>query len=208
MDAPAHFGRGRNHVHLVPLDRLIGPGCIINVKKKVENNHDYALSVSDLEDWEKMYGKIPEKAIVIMNSGWDKYKDDELKAWGTNNITDTTSYHTPGWSAQSITWLVKNRRINMIGVDTPSIDIGQTTKFEAHVAGAMNDLSMLENVVNLDKIPPSGTIIYAAVTKILDGSGAPTRVFAVVGDNTSGTSRVQYTWSLLLCIVSAILTFL
>ncbi|KAJ8320331.1 hypothetical protein KUTeg_001918 [Tegillarca granosa] len=205
MDAPAHGGRGKQRVHQVKLDRLTGPGVVVDIKKKIVGNVDYRLTVSDLKEWESRYGKISEKAIVLLNSGWDKYQNDYFKAFGTTNLTDTTSYHFPGWHEDAVLWLVKNRNVNMIGVDTPSIDYGQSQKFLAHQAGASNDLSMLESVANLDKIPPSGTIIYAAVTNILDGSGGPTRVFAVIDGN--GVPCVHQTWFLWLSLFCALICF-
>ncbi|VDI04059.1 Hypothetical predicted protein, partial [Mytilus galloprovincialis] len=76
VDAPAHFSEGSWRAHQIPVDHLVGNGVIINVKSKVQNNPDYRVQLSDVYEWEKKNGRIPDGSVVLMNSGWDvRYPD-------------------------------------------------------------------------------------------------------------------------------------
>ncbi|XP_063408659.1 isatin hydrolase-like [Mytilus trossulus] len=180
LDSPAHFYKDRNRTHNVPLENLIGPGVIINVKNKAAINADYRVSIDDLKQWENMYGKIPENAIVIMNSGWHKHYPNASLVFNTNNFTDPSTFHFPAWHEDAIEWIISERSVNVVGVDTPSTDFGQTKNFAVHTSLGKANISGAENVANLDALPESGSMIFVAVTKIFDGSGGPARIFATV----------------------------
>ncbi|XP_052082376.1 isatin hydrolase-like [Mytilus californianus] len=200
LDSPAHFYKDRLRTHNIPIENLVGPGVIINVKNKAAANADYQVSIDDLKQWENIYKQIPENAIVIMNSGWnDRYPNASL-VFNTDSPTDSNTFHFPAWHETTIEWLISKRSVNVVGVDTPSTDFGQSKTFPVHILLGQANIPGAENVANLDAIPEAGSIIFVAVTKIYDGSGGPARIFATVpiNDTSSGCSH-ELSFVLLMC---------
>lgn len=204
LDAPSHFYKDRWRTHNIPMENLIGPGVIVDVKTKVEINQDYRVSVSDLEKWENMYGRIPDKAIVIMNSGWHERYPNASLVFNTDSPTDPNTFHFPGWHEDAISWLINQRSVNIVGVDTPSTDYGQSKTFPVHVLLGDADISGAENVANLDLIPNSGSMIFVAVTKIKDGSGGPARIFATLPLKDTSSGNTVASCTILLTVLSLI----
>lgn len=204
MDSPAHLHKGSWRVHQIPIGNLVGPGVIIDVKEKAKKNVDYQVTRSDFEDWENQYGKIPDGAVVIMNSGWSERYPDPARVFNTTTPDNTSTYHFPSWHEDAIDWLVKNRKVHVVGVDTPSNDYGPSTNYPAHVILGSRNIPGIENVANLDLVPQSGSIIVVGAMKLDDGSGCPVRVIAIVmNDGTSGCEML--TSSKLILIISIML---
>jgi len=183
VDAPIHFAENGRTIDQVPLEQWIGPAVKIDVVKKCEENRDYLLQVDDILNWEKEYGRIPDGAWVIMYTGIDtKYYPDKEKVLGTSK-TGMEAIHElsfPGFSPESVEFLIKERNITGIALDTPSIDYGKSTEFKVHRILFAADKLAIENIANLDKLPATGSILYAMPMLIKDGTGAPARVFAVL----------------------------
>ncbi|XP_070536843.1 uncharacterized protein [Ptychodera flava] len=177
VDAPAHFSEGRYRVHDISLDTLIGPAIKIDIKDKADTNSDAELTISDLQAWEQTNGRIPDDVILLVDTGWGSRWPNRTLFLGTET-NDTSLLHFPGIRPDTAQWLVDNRKIKAIGIDTPSIDYGQSVLFEAHRILFEDNIPGLENVANLDKLPTTGATIYAVPIGIHDGSGAPTRIFA------------------------------
>ncbi|XP_060561344.1 isatin hydrolase-like [Ruditapes philippinarum] len=178
LDAPSHFSEGKLRMHEIPMEKLIGPGVIIDVKDKVEGNPDFKVSIGDIIAWEMKHKKIPECAIVIMNSGWGKNYPNKALTFGTPTPEDPSTFHYPGWHTETVDWLIKTRHVCVVGTDTPSNDPGDSTSFPVHQTLGAANVPGLENVANLDSVPESGSTIYVAPIKLKDGSGAQARVFA------------------------------
>ncbi|MGH7846851.1 MAG: cyclase family protein [Candidatus Binatia bacterium] len=179
LDAPFHFAEGKWTTEQIPLHKLIGPAVIIDVRAQSAKNPDYLLEVKDITAWEKKNGGIPSGALVLMHSGWGKFWGDRKKYFGTDAPGDVTNLHFPGYSKEAAEFLVK-RRINGAGLDTPSIDYGQSRDFIVHqIFGAAN-IAVFENVANLERLPPKGATLYAIPMKIKGGTGGPLRIFAVL----------------------------
>ncbi len=183
VDAPIHFARNGRTAEQIPLEEWIGPAVKIDVSRKCEKNRDYLLAVDDIKGWEKSYGKIPDGAWVIMYTGIDtKYYPDKEKVLGTDKKGEDAlpELSFPGFSPQSVEFLIKERNIRGIAIDTPSIDRGKSKNFKAHqiLCGA-NKLA-LENIANLDKLPLTGAMLYVIPIPISEGTGAPARVFAIL----------------------------
>lgn len=175
MDAPAHGIKGKVTVDKISPDKLISPTFVINVRKKVRINHDSLLTTDDIRHWEKLYGRIAKCSVVLMSTGWGKYWSNKKKY--LNQDKDGVM-HFPGFSKESVEFLVMKRNINGIGVETMSIDSGNSDDFPAHgVLFKLNKFA-LENLANLDKLPAKGATIIIAPLKIEGGSGSPVRVFA------------------------------
>lgn len=180
MDAPSHFAPGHAGVDQVSLSKLIGPAIHIDVRDKVKSNPDYQINISDFLAWEKKYGKIPEGSIVLLNTGYDKYWDDYRKYTGTTpkDANQSTKFHFPGLHPDTAKWLVEQRKIKAIGIDTFSIDYGQTNQYLTHQILTKNDVPIFENVCHIDKLPPNHFNVLALPMKIKDGTAAPLRITA------------------------------
>lgn len=180
MDAPIHFAEGKRTAAEVPVQQLIGPAVVIDVEAQATTDADYRLSVADITAWEHTHGPIPSGAIVLMRSGWGKRWPDKKRYLGTDRPGDVANLHFPSFSVEAAQFLVSQRNVDAIGVDTPSIDYGQSQDFGVHriIHGA--NLPGLENVAHLDRLPPTGALLIALPMKIAKGSGAPVRIIALL----------------------------
>jgi kynurenine formamidase len=182
FDAPLHFGENGKTVEQITLDQLMGPGVVIDVTEKALADRDYLVSVGDLTAWEEKYGPIPDGAIVLLHTGYSRFWPDPLTYTGTE-LTGAEAVpflHFPGLAPEAAQWLVGNRKINAIGLDTPSIDYGQSSEFLAHRILCAASLTIYENLTNLDQMPPGGSFVIALPMKIKGGSGAPLRIIAML----------------------------
>jgi kynurenine formamidase len=181
MDAPIHFAKNGKTIDQIPLDQLIGPAIIIDVSKETLKNRNYQISIQDFTIWESSNGKIPDETIVLLHTGFGRYWPDRLKYLGTDKTGKEalTELHFPGLHPDAAKWLVENRKINAIGLDTQSIDYGQSEFFETHRILCTKNIPFFENVANLDKLPAIGTVVIALPMKIKGGSGAPLRLVAI-----------------------------
>ena len=182
LDAPVHFAKGRNTVDQIPLEQLTGEGLVIDVTKQCANNADYLVSVTDIQSWEKQNGRIPAGAIVFLRTGFGKFYPDRKKYLGTDErgAAAVAKLHFPGLDPAAAVWLTKNRSIKAIGLDTASIDRGQSTLFESHRTLFEKNIPAFENVANLDQLPLKGFTVIALPMKIKGGSGGPLRIVAML----------------------------
>ena len=182
-DAPIHFAENGRTIDQIPLEEWIGPAVKIDVTEKCERDRNYQLTVGDIQDWENEHGRIPDDAWVIMYTGiGTKHYPDKLKVLGTDKsgAAALPELHFPGFSKESVQYLLGNANISGIAIDTPSIDCGQCVKFEVHrILFTANKLA-LENIANCDKLPPKGATLFVIPMLIKDGTGAPARVFAIL----------------------------
>ncbi len=183
VDAPIHFAEGKPTVDEIPLERLIAPGVVVNVSRKARKNPDYLISRGDLLRWEGAHGRIPDGVILLLRTGWGAFYPDREKYLGTarRGSEAVPELHFPGLDPEAARWLVKNRRIAAIGLDTASIDHGPSQLFESHRILFKAEIPAFENVANLDRLPATGFQIIALPMKIAGGSGAPLRIVAVLG---------------------------
>jgi len=182
-DAPIHFAQNGRTMDQVPLQEWIGPAVKVDVTAKCAANRDYLLTVEDIKSWENTKGEIPDGAWVIMYTGiGTKYYPNKLKVLGTDKTGEAAlpELHFPGFSPESVRYLLEEKNITGIAIDTPSIDCGQCAEFEVHqILFAANKLA-LENIANCDKLPPKGATLFVIPMLIKDGTGAPARVFALL----------------------------
>ncbi|MFQ5604944.1 MAG: cyclase family protein [bacterium] len=182
IDAPIHFFKDRNTLDAIPLDQLIGQGAVIDVTAKCADNPDYLVSVSDFTAWEETHGRRLDDVIVLMNTGFHKFWPDRIKYMGTaeRGPEAVPKLHFPGLDPQAAKWLVENRQIKAIGLDTPSIDYGQSKLFESHVTLYEHNIPAFENVATLSQLPAKDFTVIALPMKIKGGSGGPLRIVAIV----------------------------
>lgn len=180
MDAPIHFSEKGATADQVPLSDLVGPAVVVDVSSAAARDADYRLAVSDLEEWESKHGRIPDGAIVLMRSGWGARWPDRKAYLGTDHPGDTANLHFPGFSREAVDWLLAERDIAALGVDTPSIDHGPSKDFIVHQVANGADKPGFENVAQVDRLPEKGATLIALPMKIGGGSGAPTRIVAIL----------------------------
>jgi kynurenine formamidase len=180
IDAPVHFGEGKKSVDQLELGQLISPAVKIDVSAKAANDRDYLITIDDIKNWESANGKLPEWSIILFQTGYGSKWPDKKSYLGTDQKGSDAvkDLHFPGLHPDAAKWLVENRKINAVGLDTASIDYGQSTTFESHVALMTNNIPAFENVANLDRLPVKGFQIVALPMKIKGGSGAPLRIVA------------------------------
>ena len=182
IDAPIHFAEGKKSVDQLELSQLNAPGVKIDVSAKVNGDRDYLITVDDFKAWEAANGTIPEWSIILLYTGFGSKWPDKKAYLGTDQHGDEAAkdLHFPGLHPDAAKWLVENRKFKAIGIDTASIDYGQSTDFKTHVTLMTNNIPAFENVANLDKLAAKGFHVIAMPMKIKNGSGAPLRIAAFI----------------------------
>ena len=183
IDAPIHFARNKQTLDEIPLEKLIGSAIKIDISENAIKDPDYLISIEDIVNWEKEEGlEIPVGSIVLFETGFSKFYPNKLKYLGTDERGEEAikKLHFPGLSPQAAKWLVEKRNIHAIGIDTPSIDYGQSQTFESHIILLSHNIPAFENLTNLDKLPSKDFQIIALPMKIKGGSGAPLRIVAII----------------------------
>ena len=175
MDFPAHFIADGLRVDATPAEMLVGPAVVIDIAARAEEDADALVMVDDLQAWEMEHGDIPEGAFVMMHSGWDQLLGTQAF------LGNETGLHFPGFSGEASEWLVNERSIHGVGVDTISIDHAITTTFDAHYNILGAGLLGIEGLNNLAAILDTPATIVCGIPKFEEGSGGPARILALTG---------------------------
>jgi kynurenine formamidase len=183
LDAPVHFAEGGWTADEIPVERLVGPGIVVDVAESAAADRDYLVGVADLQRWEAAHGRIPDGAIVLLHTGYGRHWPDRAAYLGTaaKGPEAIPQLHFPGLDPAAARWLVGERSIDAIGLDTPSIDRGQSATFDSHRVLFAANVPAFENVAGLDRLPATGFTVFALPMKIRGGSGGPLRIVALVG---------------------------
>lgn len=183
FDAPIHWISGRhlpeNSTDTIPAERFVAPACVIDCSRQAAVDADFLLTVDFVRQWEKRHGRIAAGSWVLMRTDWSKRTDPVAY----QNI-DQTGQHTPGPDAQAVRYLVEERQVLGFGSEAIGTDAGQGFHFKPpypchyfmHGGGRFG----LQCLTNLDLLPPTGAVVFAAPLKIKEGSGSPLRVLALV----------------------------
>ncbi len=180
MDAPVHFAKGKWTVDQIPLSRLVAPGVLIDISKRAHARPDTLVSRQDILDWEKRHGPLPPGVIVLVRTGWEAFWPDKKKYLGSDQPGETTHLHFPGFGEAAARLLAHDRKVAAVGLDTASLDYGQSRDFRSHQVFGSANVPGFENLHNLDKLPPRGFRVIALPMKIGGGSGAPLRIVAEI----------------------------
>ncbi len=182
LDAPVHFAAGRQHADEIPLERLVGEAVLVDVSAQAAEDRDYQVTAEDFMAWEAEHGRIPDGAILLIRTGYGRFWPDRVRYMGTDERGPeaVTKLHFPGLAPDAARWLVAERDIHAIGLDTPSIDHGQSKDFMAHRILFDRNIPAFENVANLEALPATGFEVIALPMKIRGGSGGPLRIIAVL----------------------------
>ena len=177
VDAPIHFSENGATVDRIEADALVVPLAVVDVRAKAAQNSDYLLSRDDLTDWEKKHGRLPDRCCVAMNSGWARHAGDAAKFTGKDAAG---ILHFPGVAPAAAEWMIKERKVIGLGVDTLSLDHGPSKEFKTHYLWLPSGRWGLENVANLDQVPAKGATLVAGMPKVKGATGGLTRLLALV----------------------------
>lgn len=188
MDAPFHFAESAEAAEEqftaeeIPVDRLIGPAVVVDVREQAADDRLYQVQVADFEAWEAEHGRIPDSAMVLLNTGSAQFYPDREAYMGTAERGEEAlpDLEFPGLHPDAAEWLVENRSIQAIGLDTPSIDYGPSEDFAAHRILFPENIAVFENLTNLNDLPATGAHLMALPMKIEGAGGAPLRAVAVL----------------------------
>ncbi|MCS6864212.1 MAG: cyclase family protein [Gemmataceae bacterium] len=176
LDAPAHCSADGATVEAIEPASFIAPLAVIDLRERVKNNPDAAVTVDDLTTWEKRHGRLPKGCAVALYSGWDQHAGDAKAFLGTDA---TGTLHFPGFSQDAAAFLRDERDVVGLLVDTLSIDIGATQEFPVHKLWLGAGKWCVECVAHLGRVPPSGATVFVGTPKVKSASGGPTRVLAL-----------------------------
>jgi kynurenine formamidase len=177
LDAPIHFSEAGATAEKIPAETLVVPLAVVDVAAKAAQNPDYLLSRDDLAAWEKRYRRLPDNCCVAMHSGWAQHVGDAAKYTGKD---PAGVFHFPGVSPEAAEFLMKERKVLGLAVDTLSLDNGPSKDFKVHYAWLPSGRWGLENVAGLDKVPAAGATLVVGLAKIKDATGGPVRLMALV----------------------------
>ncbi|MER3400155.1 MAG: cyclase [Thermoflexus sp.] len=176
MDAPVHFGKNALTIERLPAEVLVAPAAVIDIRDRARRNPDAQVVPEDIRAWERRYGRLPDGAVVFMWSGWGARVGDEA---AYRNMDARGVMHFPGFHPDTAAFLLQERNIVGIGVDTLSLDYGASADFKTHYTILPANKWGLENVANLGRIPPAGATVFVGALRIEGASGGPVRLIAV-----------------------------
>ena len=162
LDAPLHFAAGGHSTADVPLERLIAPAVVIDISTQAARDRNYRLSVDDVEAFERAHGRVGPGTIVLVRTGWSRFWSDRKAYLGDKRRGAEARLSFPGIGEDAARLLVEDRQAGVLGIDTASIDYGPSTDFLAHRVGAARNVPNLENLTNLDRLPPTGAVVIVS----------------------------------------------
>lgn len=178
VDAPAHFG-GQATVERILPEELLLPAVVVDISDRVEHDHDAMVLPDDILDWERRHGPLPDRFALLARTGWAARVHDPAAYL---NADEGGTMHAPGFSLELTEFLKADRSgARAIGLDTASLDIGASSNFEAHGSWLPSGRYGIENLANLDQLPPCGATIIVGAPALSGGSGGPSRILALIG---------------------------
>ena len=181
LDAPLHFAAGRAAVDEIPVERLVAPAVVIDVTAEAAEAPEYALTLERVRAFESRHGRIPASSVVLLYTGWDRFWPDPVAYLGDDTPGDASKLRFPSYGAEAARFLVEERGVAGLGIDTASLDVGSSSDFPVHRIAARRDVYGLENLASLGELPARGATLVALPMKIAGGSGAPLRAIALIG---------------------------
>jgi kynurenine formamidase len=178
IDAPIHFSEHGAALDALAVEQLVVPLVVVDIAYKAEQEPDYLLSRDDLAAWEAKNGRLPDNCCVALYSGWGELLAKDEAKFSGRDIDGT--FHFPGFDPDAAEWMIRERRVAGIAVDTLSLDNGPSKEFATHKMWLPSGRWGLENVANLGQVPASGATLVVGAPKVKGASGGLTRVFALV----------------------------
>ena len=178
LDAPAHFAPKGATADRLEASSLVVPAAVIDLRERARRNADAVVTVDDLKAWERAHRRLPKGCGVFLNSGWDARAGDAGAFLGQDRAK---TLHFPGFSKEACAFLLAEREVAGLAVDTLSLDFGASKDFAVHKLWLGAGRWGLECVANLSRLPPAGATVFVGAPKVIGASGGPTRVLAVWG---------------------------
>ena len=175
MNAPNSFHKGGSSIATYTPESLVMPVIVIDVRAECAKNADYALTQEKVLEWEETNGEIEAGSLVVMFTGWQA-KWTNPKAFFNMDATEALRF--PGFAGETTKWLLEERKIRGVGIDTHGADPGLDTQYSTNIAVTKVKGIVLENLTNLDRLPATGATIVIGVPRLANGSGAPVAVTA------------------------------
>jgi kynurenine formamidase/alkylation response protein AidB-like acyl-CoA dehydrogenase len=176
INAPKSFHKFGLGIDRYPAKSLVVPAVVINIKQQVTVNPDYTLAIADILAWEKQHGEIPPDNVVLLYTGWQEKWSDRTAFM---NQDAQGNMHFPGFGKDAIQFLINKRQIAGVGIDTHGVDPGQDNTFAINSLVLEKPRIVLENLTNLDQLPPKGATLIIGILRLRDGSGSPVGVIAL-----------------------------
>ena len=176
INAPNSFYPNGASIDQYPASSLILPAVVINICKQVAINSDYVLTISDIHTWETEFGEIPPGSLVVLYTGW---QEKWLNQKAFFNQDKYGKMHFPGFSYDATEFLITHKQITGVGIDTHGVDSGQDTNFTINRLLLERSLIVIENLTNLDQLPPQGTTLIIGILRLSGGSGSPAGIMAL-----------------------------
>ena len=177
MNAPNSFHDTGVSIDQYPAESLVARAVVIDICNKAAADPDYVLALSDVLMWEQQYGQISEGSLVLLYTGWQSKWSDEAAFF---NPDASGGLHFPGFGSEATQFLLDERQIVGLGIDTHGVDGGQNTTFAINRLVLEQPRIVLENLTNLEQLPPVGATLVMGVFRLLGGSGSPVAVLALV----------------------------
>jgi kynurenine formamidase len=176
LDAPSHFAPGGAHADTIPPERLVVPCAVIDVRAECERDAGFTIEREHVEEAERRDGPVGEGSAVLALTGWERFAADAERYVGGD---------FPGFGTSAAELLIEHGVVGL-GIDTLGVDAGAATDFPVHNLTLPAGLWHLEGLVNLAAVPPRGALLVVGALRLVEGSGTPARVFAMLPQNGAG----------------------
>ena len=177
LSAPASFHPGGRTVDQYAPGELVKPAVVIDARQQCRNNRDYALTPDDLRPWESRHGEVPPGALALLLTGWPERWHDPADYLGAD---DAGTLHFPGFGPEAAALLVNERQVSGLGTDTAGVEPGADSAFAVSRLALARNLLVLQNLANLDNLPPTGAALVIGILRLEGGSGSPAAVTAFI----------------------------
>ncbi|MCH8745249.1 MAG: cyclase family protein [Chloroflexi bacterium] len=175
INAPISFHLGGQSIDALPVQSSVAPAVLFDAARESSDNPDFLLSLEDVVAWESHHGPVPTGSIVLLNTGW------QMK-WGTPeeflNLDRAGVGHFPGFGVDAVRYLLEERGIGGIGIDTHGVDGGSDQTYAVNRLMLEQPRVVLENLANLDQLPATGVTLVIGALRLAGGSGSPASVLA------------------------------
>jgi kynurenine formamidase len=177
INAPKSFEHQGISIEQYSAQSLVVPAIVINICHQATLNPDYLLTIGDIQTWEQEYGLIPPSSVVLLYTGWQEKWSDHSAFF---NQDAAGNMHFPGFGSVATQFLIEQRQVAGVGIDTHGVDSGQDNNFSTNRLVLTQPRIVLENLANLDQLPPTGTTLVIGILRLRGGSGSPAAVMAFV----------------------------
>ena len=177
INAPGSFHQAGMGISDYSPESLVGQAVVLDVTREAAQNPDYLLTLEDVLGWEAQFGEVPAGSTVLLYSGWQEKWDAPREFF---NFDFEGVPHFPGFGTEAVRFMLEKREIAGIGIDTHGVDGGNDQTFAVNRLMVEHPRTVLENLTNLDRLPPVGVTLVLGLLRLKDGSGSPVSALAFV----------------------------